>query len=59
MASGMRLPQALGPPAAGNSSGSLIRRAESQEVGEAPGILVEGCRAEKWKRERWEVSDLL
>ena len=38
---------------------SLTRRAESQEVGETPGTLVEGCRAEKWKRGHWEVSDLL
>lgn len=38
---------------------TLTRRAESQEAGETPGILVEGCRAEKWKRGPWEVSDLL
>ena len=59
MASGMRLPQALGSPCGRQFFPSLTRGAESQEVGETPGILVEGCRAEKWKRGHWEVSDLL
>lgn len=59
MASGMRLPPGPWFPCGRQFFPTLTRRAESQEAGETPGILVEGCGAEKWKRGPWEVSDLL
>lgn len=55
MASGMRLPRPLVPlrPAI---LLTLTRRAESQEAGETPGILVEGCRAEEVEKGPGRVS---
>lgn len=45
----MRLPPGHWSPCGGQFFLSLTRRAESQEAGKIPGILVEGCRAEMWK----------